>query len=248
MENIRAIIIDDEEHGRITLHKLLEWVAPDMEVLTSCSGADEGIEAISRLAPNLVFLDIEMPVINGFEMLRRLKIINFEIIFTTAYDQFAVEAFKVNALDYLLKPISEDELANAIQKVRQVQSHAHTQEKLLQLFETLNQQKPDTQHVGIPTMEGMEFIEVSHIVNCVSEGNYTRIYLKDDESIFVSKTLKEIEQILGDYPFFRAHNSHLVHLIYVKKYLKGKGGQLILKNGKVIPVSRAKKHALLDNF
>ena len=248
MEKYSAYIIDDEEHCTITLQKLLEWTSPHIEVSKVFNDPKLALEAIHLKSPDLLFLDIEMPLMNGFDLIRHIPNPSFQIIFTTAYDEFAIEAIKVNALAYLLKPIDEDELVKAVSKAIESMSSNRQQEKILSLFNTLKAQNSNLKKVAIPTLEGLEFIELDQIVYCAAEGNYTKIILQNDKAIMVSKSLKQIHEIINHPQFFRTHNSFLVNLLFVKKYLKGKGGQLILKDGTIIPVSRTKKEELMNLF
>ena len=249
MSKLKAIIVDDEEAARITLSKLLEWNAPDVLVTASCSSVDEGLHAIKMHNPDIVFLDIEMPVKNGFELLKAVEQINFEVIFITAYDEFAIDAFKQHALAYLLKPVDEEELKTAIARAKKQLPYRINEAVLLELFETLKVQKPQFNKIAIPTLEGLELINVDHIIRCNSEGNYTMIHQKNNEKLLVSKTLKQIEQQLSPYEqFIRVHHSHLVNLFFVKRYQKGKGGNLIMEDNSRIPVSRARKENFLDHL
>ncbi len=245
---ITAIIIDDEQGSIEALEWELEVFAKELKIVGTFEEPVLALEAVSKLRPDLVFLDIEMPNMNGFEWLQQVAEIDFDVIFTTAYDEFAVKAFKVSAVDYLLKPIDETELGKAIEKVKNKRTRPITQKHLEQLYQNLKSENPTFPAIALPTIEGLEFVEVEHIIHCDSESNYTNIYLTSGEKILVSKTLKEIEAMLADHHFFRVHHSHLVHLIHVKKYVKGKGGYLVLKNGKSIPVARSKKENLLDLF
>ncbi|MDF1699081.1 MAG: LytTR family DNA-binding domain-containing protein [Saprospiraceae bacterium] len=246
---LKALIIDDEEAARVSLMKLLEWNAPEIVVAACCKSVDEGLEAIGLHHPNVIFLDIEMPVKNGFDLLKEVQEVNFEIIFITAYDEFAIEAFKQHALAYLLKPIDEEELRIAIKRVKQQLPNSFNESSIVKLFDSLKIQQPQLNKIAIPTMEGLELIKVESIIRCSSEGNYTRIYLLNDETILVSKTLKQIENQLSAYSqFVRVHNSHMVNLLFVKRYQKGKGGSLIMDDLSMVPVSRARKEFLLDQF
>lgn len=248
MKKITAVIVDDEVNSIEALQWELEPFQDIIEIVATCDSAMKGIEAIKKYQPQLVFLDIEMPKMNGFEMLKKIAAINFDVIFTTAYDEFALKAFKVNALDYLLKPIDEEELKLAIDKVKERNTEPITQLRLESIFKTIMQSNPKFPNIALPTLEGLEFIEVASITHCQSEGNYTNIFQKNGHKTLVSKTLKDIETMLEGHHFLRVHHSFLVNLIYVRKYYKGKNGYLELINKISIPVSRAKKEALLKRF
>src|SRR5690606_27364366 len=194
--------------------------------------------------PDLVFLDIEMPFMNGFDLLNQLDEINFSLIFTTAYDQFAVKAFKVSALDYLVKPVEDEDLIQAVQKA--ISNKRTTEDVAVKhLLKQVTERKL-SDRIFVPTSNGLEFVESEQIVHCESDSNYTTIFLEGGAKMLISRTLKDIEDMLTADYFFRVHNSHLVNLKYVKKYVRGDGGHLELKDGSIIGVSRARKQALLD--
>ncbi len=244
---IKAIIIDDEMHCRKTLAILLEEYCPDVQLVEQCSEAETGIKAIKEGKPDLVFLDIEMPNMNGFEMLEKLPEINFEIIFTTGYDQYAIKAFHFSALDYLLKPVERVELQRAVQKVSQ-RLHSLLPQQMEILLQKLHQPASPVQKIALPTMEGLQMIAVNSIISCASDSNYTTFLLKNKQKIIVSRPLKEIEEMLEEYSFVRVHNCNLVSLNEIEKYVKGEGGYLVMTDGSTIDVSRSKKETLLNKL
>lgn len=244
---IKAIIIDDEIHCRKTLGMLLKEYCPDVQVTEECDEAASGLAAIQKLKPDLVFLDIEMPKMNGFEMLEKLPEINFEIIFTTSYDQYAIKAIRFSALDYLLKPVDREELQKAVQKVIQRLHHPLPQQLEI-LLQKLHQPVSPIQKIALPTMEGLQMIAVDSIISCASDSNYTVFLLKNKQKLIVSRTLKEVEEMLEEYSFLRVHNSYLVSLNEIDKYVKGEGGYLVMTDGSAIDVSRSKKEALLNKL
>ena len=249
MNTIKAIIVDDEEPARVSLRKLLEWNAPDLKVIASCDSVDSALDAIQENKPDLVFLDIEMPVRNGFDLLQAIDRLDFEVVFVTAYDQFAIQAFKHHAIAYLLKPVDEEELNEAIDRVRKQLGTRINTESLMKMFTMLHQVKPGFNKIAIPTMEGLELIRTDRILHCSAEGNYTQIHIKDQPALLVSKSLRLIEeQLAGNPQFIRVHHSHIVNLEYVTRYIKGKGGYLVLDNNTTIPVSRTRKDDLLSHF
>jgi len=189
-----------------------------------------------------------MPRMNGFEMLEKLDEIDFDIVFTTAYDQFALKAFKISAMDYLLKPVNYSDLKKVIDKAKKRKEEPEIQKQLELLFEFMKHKNPDFPTIALPTMEGLEFVEINSIVNCESDSNYTYIFTEEGEKFYVSKTLKDIQEMLQGHNFVRVHNSHLVNILHVKRYIKGRGGEIVLKNGKYVPVSRSKKEDLLKLF
>lgn len=241
---IRAVIVDDEPDCCEVLARLLERYCPEVKVAEICHSGEDALSAIKDQQPQILFLDIEMPNMNGFEMLGRLPVINFEIIFTTSYDQYAIKAIRFSALDYLLKPIDKDELQRAVQKVVHRAHHALPEqfEILLQKFQL---PVSSAQKIALPSMEGLQMIEVNSIISCASDSNYTIFHLKDKQKITISRTLKEIEEMLEEHSFLRVHHSHLVNLNEISKYIKGEGGYLIMSDNSMIDVSRSKKEMLL---
>lgn len=247
MDQIKAIIIDDEMRSITSLIWELENFK-HVEIIAKTTDPVEGKKLITTLKPDLVFLDIEMPILNGFDLIKQIDNVDFDVIFTTAYDKFAVKAFEVSAIDYLLKPVDENDLERALQKVKTRNDNNEFQKKMEFLFKNIKTDDPCFDHIVIPTLEGLEFIEAKEIIRCESDSNYTSIFMKSEEKYFVSKTLKDIENLLDSRRFYRVHHSHLVNIAFIKKYLKGKDGTLVLKNGDIIPVSRTKKGNLLDRF
>ena len=246
MERTRAIIIDDEEHCRSTLKKQLEWYCPKIEVIGEGDSAESGRELIRTLNPDLVFLDIEMPAESGFELLRSLPAIRFKLIFTTAYDEYALEAFKVNAVAYLLKPIEGEELAETIDKVV-IEKQDELGQKLESVMNFLSGNE-QTKKVALPVMEGLLFVRIDDIIRGEASGNYTTVYMNDGSSHFISKTLKYILESISNSKFIRVHQSHFINMDYINKYIRGKNGQIVLDDGTTVPVSRSKKDELLDLF
>lgn len=244
---IRAVIVDDEQNSSEALEILLKESCPYVQILANCNSAELALEKIPRLKPDLIFLDIEMPNINGFQLLERLPEKNFEVIFTTSYDQYAVKAFKFSALDYLLKPIDRDELEQAVQKLEKPVQHNLT-EQLTILMQRISQPPSAFQKIALPTMQGLELVPVSSIISCTSNNNYTEFILSDKRKILVSRTLKDVEEMLHDYSFVRVHNSHIINLNAVTRYVKGEGGYLIMSDGSTIDVSRGKKELLMQKL
>jgi two-component system LytT family response regulator len=244
---IKAILIDDEVHCLDTLNMLLSDHCPDVQVIEQCVLAKKGLEAIEKLKPDLVFLDIEMPVMNGFELLEQLSNISFPIIFTTSYDQYAIKAIRFSALDYLLKPIDPKELISAVQKVQE-ERHLPMAEQFQILLNQI-QGKGGFSKIAVPTAEGFELIYAEQIICCEANDNYTHFFLKNKDKIIACRTLKEIEEQLQGFPFFvRVHNSYLVNLNEVTRYFRGEGGYLVMSDGTSVNVSRSRKEALLRHF
>lgn len=241
MSNIRAIIVDDEEHAKRALKKLLSWVAQEVEIIESCSSAKEGLLAILEHKPDLVFLDIEMPRMNGFDMLSKIKDRTFHVIFVTAYDEHAIKAFNANAIDYVLKPVLEERLLSALSKVKRLMESDTKEQRLEQIIAELNHSNHSFNKISLPTAEGLEFIESTDIIRLESSGNYTEIFTSDGNKLLISKTMKDIAEKLPSELFIRPHNSHIVNIQYIKRYIRGNGGQIILKDNSNIPVSRSNK-------
>jgi len=244
---ITAIIVDDEPYSCETLVTLLERYCPDVKVLDICYSAASALKSINEQKPQLLFLDIEMPHMNGFEMLEKLPETDFELIFTTSYDQYAIKAIRFSAMDYLLKPIDQDDLRKAVQKAANNSNHASDQQIKI-LLQKLNHPTIAVNKIAIPTMEGLQMIFVESIISCTADRNYTVIILKNGQKIIASRTLKELEEMLEDYSFTRVHHSYLVNLNEVDKYIKGEGGYLLMSNGTNIDVSRSRKEFLLKKL
>lgn len=248
MTMIKAILIDDEMHCLKTLGMLLTEYCPNVQVLEMCNDATTGLRAIELQKPDLVFLDIEMPQMNGFEMLEHLPEINFAVIFTTGYDQYAIRAFHFSALDYLLKPIQPKELIDAVKKVEE-QHHLPMPEQLEILLKKITGIKSGFTKIAVPTAEGFELIAATDVIYFEAESNYTHIFLKDKNKIIACRTLKNIEDQIQDYSFFvRVHNSYMVNLNEVVRYVRGEGGYLVMSNNTSVNVSRSRKDALLKFF
>jgi len=244
---IRAIIVDDEPYCCDTLETMLEKYCPDVQLVAVCHSGEEAITSISQQKPDLVFLDIEMPRMNGFDMLQKIGPVNFEIIFTTSFDQYALRAIRFSALDYLLKPIDKDDLVNAVQKVIQ-RSQKPIAQQLQLLMQKLQQPTNPINKIALPTMEGLQMVAVESILYCESDSNYTTFHLKNKQKIIVSRTLKEMEEMLEEYSFARVHSSYLVNLQEVNKYIKGEGGYLVLNDGSNVNVSASRKKVLLSRL
>ncbi|HVY74413.1 MAG TPA: LytTR family DNA-binding domain-containing protein [Puia sp.] len=241
---VKAILIDDEQHCLETLGLLLARHCPDVEIIETCRTAEKGMNAIEKFKPDIVFLDIEMPVMNGFEMIERCGEINFEIIFTTSYDQYAIKAIKLSALDYLLKPIVPKELIAAVQKIsRQPMASG---ERLELLLDRIKNKENTFSKIAIPTATGFEMIPADQILYCEVDDNYTHITSKGRKAIMACRSLKEIEEQLKGFGYFvRVHNSFVINLNEVEKYNKGEGGYVVMSDGKTIDVSRTRKDFFL---
>lgn len=247
---MKAIIIDDELSGREVLKKLIEKNCPDVTIMHTLNSIETGLAAIKEDKPDLVFLDIQMPNGSGFDLLNKLKKIDFEIIFVTAHDNYAIKAFKYSAVDYLLKPIRVAELIAAVNKARIDIESGRKNENLKFLSEKVSPAKKGflNNKILLPSMGGYHITDVAEIAYCKSESNYTNFHFLNGKNILVSKTLKEFESILLENNFFRIHRSYIINLDYIAKYNKGKGGEVVMKDGAILEVSREKKDEFLSLF
>ena len=247
MNNISCIIVDDDPRSLTILRKLIGEYCPVLSITGEAHDAASAINILHEEYPQLVFMDVELYTSSAFNVLKELPSINFEVIFITAYDKYAARAFKVNALDYLLKPIDIDDLKAAVQK-------AVTRIQDKQVNEKLNNILHHTlihsgySKIALPTQEGLSLYDTADIIACIAEGRYTRIDFVKEKSILVTGTLKEIEKKLPANSFYRIHNSNLVNLNYIKKYFKGKGGYVEMINGKTLEVSSRKRDEFLERL
>jgi two-component system, LytTR family, response regulator len=244
---LTAIIIDDELKGRIALKQKLQDYCPEIELTGEAANGEEGLLLIEKKRPGIVFLDIEMPRMNGFEMLHRVNNKSFHLIFTTAYDQYAIKAIKYAAFDYLLKPVDIEELRLVIKRILEQSGHANTIRKLEVLEENFHP-KNALSKIAIPSLDGLLFFNISDIIHLEAQSNYTAIYFVNHPKLIASRTLKEFEDILPPDIFFRTHHSHLINLNYIKRYIKGDGGQIELQNGTYVDVARRKKDEFLKTI
>ncbi len=253
MKQLRAAIIDDETNARAALTSLLSQLCPDVVICGEAKNADLGIELIKQEKPNLIFLDIQMPGKTGFDLLASFEKVDFGVIFTTAYQEYAIRAFRFSAIDYLLKPIDPDELQAAVEKFKSVTAGVNPQQlEILQEYldptqslRLVQRKKNDHQRIALPTAEGIHFVQMTDIIQCESLGSYTKFHLVGGPAIVVSRLLKEYEEILDNYYFFRVHQSNIINLEHIKRYVKGDGGQVWMSNNTEIEVSRRRKDEFL---
>jgi two-component system LytT family response regulator len=236
---IRTIIVEDEHKSLLTLQTLLERYCPDIEVIETGNCVEEGVKVIEELKPELVFLDIAMPDGDAFDLLKRIGKVEFEIIFITAYNDFALKAFEFAALHYLLKPVNYIELQEAVHRYQKVRPVNNMQTRLDILNNSL---RNHFDKISLPSNDGLIIVEIQDIVRFEAAGNYSTVFLAKGESIIVTKTLNQFEEILAGLDFTRIHNTHLINLGYVKKYQKGQGGSVTMNNGTVLAVSRTRKN------
>ncbi len=246
---ITAVLIDDEKNALEVLEMKLKEFCNDVTIVSCCDSGAKGIEAILTHHPDIVFLDIEMPHQNGFDVLNETRLLDYDVIFTTAYDKFAIKAFKFSAVDYLLKPIDIVELRLAVEKVIKKNKHINLNEKIKILFSQLQgTDKKLTTKIALSVGDGIQLMEPDEIVRCESDSNYTYIFLSNGKKITVAKTLKEVEENIAGSPFFRIHQSHLININHVAKFIKGDGAYVVMKDGTSIAISRNKKDAFMDTF
>jgi len=242
---LKAILIDDEESSLSSLKEKINAYCPHVQVACICDSAAKGIEAIDNLHPDIVFLDIEMPVMNGFVMLQQLVYKNFELIFTTAYDHYAIKAIRYSALDYLVKPIEIDDLKTAVNKAEEKRNRSYPNPQIELLVEQLMNKKNSFSRIAIPTTEGLQFIKIEEIIYLEARINYTHIHCEGQRKYIVSRTLKDFEDMLPHEIFLRIHNSYIINKNFAEKYIRGDGGQVVLSNGIILDVAKRKKSEFL---
>lgn len=245
---IKTIIVDDVLKSQALLTQLLALHCPTVEVVGTANSVDSACPLILTHHPDLILLDIEMPHKNGFELLKLFPNPSFEVIFTTAFDQYALRAIKFCALDYLLKPIDVAELKIAIQKTTQKRHQQNQHQNFSYFLENLKSPNTQDHKIGLPTLEGLIFIKVSDILRCEAAGSYTNVLLLHKKTIIATRKIKEFESLLGGHNFFRVHRSHLINLHYIEKYYKGSGGYVVMSDGSSIDVARRKKEDFLKQL
>jgi two-component system, LytTR family, response regulator len=249
MQNrIGSIIVDDEPGNIITLQELLKAYCPGVLVEGTAQDPIQGYNLIQEVKPELVFLDIEMPYGNAFDLLDKLLPISFEVIFITAFNDYAIKAFKYAALDYLLKPVNIEELKAAVNRAEERLRHKNVNGRINLLLDNMRSESTGLQKIGLPTTEGLLFEDIDTITHLEADGSYTKVFINGGKPLLVSKNLKEYEDILPPALFCRVHHSHIVNLRYVKKYYKGRGGYIELQDGTSIEVSARKKDEFFDRF
>ena len=242
---IKVILIDDEENSLSSLEILLTEYCPEVQIKEKCQSVQAGLAAIKMHQPDLIFLDIEMPVLNGFDLLEQIKHYPISVIFTTAYQHYAIKAIRYSALDYLLKPIDYKELMQAIYRYEHQQSKPNT-DQFQFLIDKLSKKENTTKKLAIPNLEGFKLVSIDDIISCEADDNYTHIILRNQVKITACRTLKEIQHLLEDYKvFIRVHHSSLININEVSQYVRGEGGYVVMTDGSHINVSRNKKDILL---
>lgn len=245
---IKSILIDDEKNALEMMEWLLKTYCPQVEIVAMCNSAEMGIEAINRYKPDVIFLDIEMPRMNGFDMLEQFDKLFFDVVFCTAYDQFAIKAFKYSALNYLLKPVDPDDLKATITRIEERKT-IPTKEQFELLLQNINQPAKTTpQRIALTTNDGLIFVPTADIIYCEAESNYTHVILTGGKKILISKVLKEIDEALSGPDFYRVHSSFLININHIKKFVRGDGGYIVMDNDATVSISRNRKQEFMDLF
>ena len=241
---LNAVVIDDDQSNLSAMSEKLGKHCPQVSIIALCESGEEGIKAIEGLKPDLVFLDIEMPVMNGFVMLQKLAYRDFGLIFVTAYDHYAIQAIRFSAIDYLVKPVDIDELKVAVDRAAEQKYKRTPAQQVDLLFEYLQMKQP--RRIPIPTGEGLRFINMDDILYLEASNNYTYIFLRTPQKLLVSRTLKDFEELLPAETFVRIHHSHIINKFFIERYIRGDGGQVVMQNGTTLDVSKRKKSDFLQ--
>ena len=245
---MKAVIIEDEEAARKSLKYLLKEYCPNVEVIGEADDVKASVSLLQKAKPDLVFLDIRLTSGTSFEILEQLPELSSKIIFTTAYNEYAIKAFRYSAIDYLLKPLNPDELKDAVEKASKNSDDKLIGEKLQLFISTFKSSSSDLGKIALPTLNGFQIEDLKKILRIEADRNYCKVFLTTGEILFICRTLKEMEELLNDKNFMRIHLSHLVNLSYIKNYFRGRGGTVELTDGTKLEVSRSKKDELLERF
>lgn len=245
---LKAIIIDDEQRARETIENILVNYCEEIEVIDQAHDVSSAIVAIKKQKPDIIFLDINMPDGTGFDVLRKLDKIDFRVIFITAYQEHAIQAIKFNAFDYILKPIDPDELINAVKNVSETIEKYLDNDDLQMILTNIQESQNKPKRIVLKTAENIHLVDIRDIIRCEADRNYTMFYIQGQKKILVSKTLKDYEETLSAYGFYRSHQSHLININYIDNFERADGGSVIMKDGSKVPVSTRKKEQLLKIF
>ncbi len=243
---IQTLIIDDEDDAREALKIAIGKYCPDVSILDVCETPERGLAAIQQLKPELVFLDVQMPHMSGFDLLQQVSPVTFEVIFVTAHDQYAIKAIRFSALDYLLKPVDVDDLMHAVGKVRERLSRKNSADQYQSVLNNIQYRSGKIERLAVPTLEGIDFFNTDDIIYCQADGNYTTLFLKNKPHKLISRNLKDFESLLMESGFCRVHHSSLINMKHIQKYVKGEGGYVILTDNHHVDISRRKKEEFLS--
>jgi len=243
---MRAILVDDEPDGIRTLKKLLELNCPEVEVVATCSSAADAISKLEEVKPELVFLDVRMPGGSGIDMLAELSEIDFEVIFVTAHDEYMLQALQFSAVDYLMKPVDEDRLKEAVQRVEErLKGKKNSRQGEILLHNINKVGYPLEMRLCLPTQKGFTIVKLEEIIYCEAQRSYTIFRLVNNKSIIISKPLFDYDKLLADTIFLRVHKSFLINLMHIKEYMRGEGGTVVMSDGMEVEISRRKKEQFL---
>ena len=245
---ISAVIIDDEPRNVKLMRSMINEFCPGVHLVGDANNTNDGKELIEEKKPELVFLDIEMPYGNGFDLLNALMPVDFEVIFVTAFDKYTLQALKYSALDYLLKPVNIDDLKKSVQNAELRIRKNSVNQQLQVLLENFGKHESGLKKIAVPSTDGFDFILIDDIIRCEAQGAYTRIHINNSKKVVVSRPLKDYETLLPENTFFRIHNSHLVNLNYIKRYSRGRGGSIELDDGTIIEVASRRRDEFLQRF
>ena len=244
MEPLRAILVDDEINSLQNLQQKLTEFCPAIHIVVTAQQPEEAILFIHHYKPDVVFLDIDMPRMNGFKMIEEIEDVDFEIVFTTAYNHYAVDAIRISAFDYLVKPVSVKDLQHCVDRLAEHKIHK-TRERLDVLKQGLSNSVSQEDKIALPTTDGIDFIRIKEIIFIESDSQNSKVFLTDSKVLPVTKPLKELEELLTKYHFYRINIPYLINLLSVKRYVHGDGGEVIMQNGETIPVAKRKKEEFL---
>lgn len=243
---IHTLIIDDEADGRDTLKMAIQKYCPEVSIQGIYETPEEGMAAIHNLKPDLIFLDVQMPHMSGFDLLQQLFPLSFEVIFVTAHDQYAIKAIRFSALDYLLKPVDIDDLIHAVKKAEERLQYKNSRFQYQSVLNNIQFKSGKVEKLAVPSFEGIDFFNTDDIIYCQADGNYTKLFLKNKQTHLISKNLKDFESLLATSGFCRVHHSSLINMKHIQKYVKGEGGYVILTDNYHVDISRRKKEEFLN--